>query len=173
MTPLDIPVYGYVTLGGVTVGLSLLGWDVAQWWAGHKKHFTLKALRQLAPTLACLSYGALLILCAGGIIGGLADWSLWGTNQIGDVGLIWGVGGTSPGVTRSSYVGLTPGGHSVVVIATVILAAVAAKRGWRWDYVRPIGAGISLGLAKSVAGAIGLIVAPTVSWAGDYVAGIA
>ncbi|MFF9898485.1 hypothetical protein [Streptomyces longispororuber] len=172
MTPLDIPVHNVVSLGGVTVGLSLAVWDVTRWWASHKKRLAFKALRDLAPFVLCMLYGALLVLSAGGLIGAAADWSLWGTNQVGEVALVYGVGSTSPGVTRASHLALTPGGHSVVIIVTVIVAAVTSRRGLRWDFVRGILAGISLGLASSIAGAVGYIAAPVVSTAGDYVTGL-
>ncbi|QCX81068.1 hypothetical protein C9F11_37425 [Streptomyces sp. YIM 121038] len=172
MTPLGIPVYTAVSLGGVTVGLSLTAWDVTRWWATHKKRLAAKALKDLAPVVLCMLYGALLVLSAGGIIGAAADWSLWGSNQVGEVGLVYGVGGTSPDVTRTSQLALTPGGHSVVIILTVIVAAVTSRRGINWRFVRGILAGISLGLAKSIAGAVGYLAAPVVSTAGDYVAGL-
>jgi hypothetical protein len=170
MPPLDIPTYGIVSLGGVTVGLSLAAWDVSRWFASHKKRLALKALRDLAPFLLCMAYGALLILSAGGIIGAAADWSLWGTNTVGEVVLVYGVGGTSPDVTRSSQLALTPGGHAVIV--TVVFAAVASRRGFRLDFVRGVLSGVSLGLASSIAGAVGYVLAPVVSKAGDYVAGL-
>lgn len=172
LPPLDIPAYGIVSLGGVTTGLSLFAWDFTRWWTNHKKRFALKALRDLAPQFLCLSYGALLILCVGGIIGSIADWSLWGTNAVGDVVLVYGFGATTPTVTRSSHLALTPGGHAAVIVITVVMVAVCSRRGFRWDLVRQIFAGISLGLAKSIAGFVGLAVAPTVSWAGDYVVGL-
>lgn len=172
LPPLGIPTYGLVSLGGVTVGLSLFAWDFTRWWAGHKKRLALKSLHALAPQILCLAYGALLVLSAGGIIGAAADWSLWGTNQVGDVVLVYGLGGTTPTVTRSSHLALTPGGHAAVIIITVIVVAVCSRKGFRWDFVRQILAGISLGLASSIAGIVGMAVAPTVSWAGDYVAGL-
>lgn len=172
MPPLDIPTYGLVSLGGVTVGLSLFAWDFSRWYASHKKRFALKALRQLAPFVLCMAYGALLVLSAGGIIGAAADWSLWGTNTVGEVILVYGVGGTSPDVTRSSHLALTPGGHAVVIIVTVVFAAVASRRGFRLDFVRGVLSGVSLGLASSIAGAVGYVLAPVVSTAGDYVAGL-
>lgn len=172
MTPFDIPTYGLVSLGGVTVGLSLFAWDFARWWAGHKKHLTLKALRDLAPQLLCMAYGALLILSAGGLLGAAADWSLWGTNQVGNTVLVYGLGSATPNVTRSMHLALTPGGHSVIIIVTVVVVAVSSRRGFRWDFVRHVLSGISLGLASSIAGAIGFVVAPSVSWLGDYVAGL-
>ncbi|MFE4548881.1 hypothetical protein [Streptomyces sp. NPDC056785] len=172
LSPLDLPKYGLVSLGGVTVGLSLFSWDFTRWWASHKKRFAVKALSALLPQVLCLAYGALLILCAGGIIGALADWSLWGQNQVGDIVLVYGLGAPAPNVTRSAHLALTPGGHAVVIIVTVVIIAVCSRRGFRWDFVRQILAGISLGLASSIAGAVGVVVAPTVSWAGDFVVGL-
>ncbi|MFM9602698.1 hypothetical protein [Streptomyces turgidiscabies] len=173
MPPLSfIPAYGFVSLGGVTTGLSLFAWDFTRWWNSHKKRFSLKALQALLPHLLCLAYGALLVLSVGGLIGAIADWSLWGTNQVGRVVLIYGLGASTPNVTRSSQLALTPGGHAALIVITVVTIAVCTKRGFRWDYVRQIFAGISLGLASSIAGVVGLIVAPTVSWVGDYVAGL-
>ncbi|WP_371528391.1 hypothetical protein OG302_22375 [Streptomyces sp. NBC_01283] len=172
MTPLDIPTYGLVSLGGVTVGLSLFGWDFTRWWASNKKRLSLKALRRLAPFLLCLAYGTLLILSAGGLIGAAADWSLWGTNKVGEAILVYGVGGTSPDVTRGSFLALTPGGHAFIIIATVVLVAVASRRGFRLDFLRGILAGVSLGLASSVAGVAGYVLAPVVSFSGDLIVGL-
>jgi len=172
MQPLDIPTYGIVSLGGVVTGLSLFAWDFTRWWTGHKKRFSLRAIRELAPQLLCLSYGSLLILSVGGIIGAVADWSLWGTNQVGDIVLVYGLGSTTPTVTRSSQLALTPGGHGALIVITVVILAVASRKGFRWDFVRQTLAGISLGLASSIAGAVGIVVAPCVSWLGDYVAGV-
>lgn len=169
---LNIPTYGLVSLGGVTVGLSLFAWDFTRWWTSHKKRLTVKALSTLLPLLLCMSYGALLILSAGGIIGGVADWSLWGTNQAGGIVLVYGLGASTPNVTRASHLALTPGGHAAIIVITVIVLAVCTKRGFRWDFVRQILAGISLGLASSIAGVVGMVVAPSVSWAGDYVVGL-
>lgn len=172
MPPLDIPVYGLVSLGGVTVGLSLFAWDFSRWFAANKKRLAPKALRRLAPFLVCVAYGTLLILSAGGLIGAAADWSLWGTNQVGEIVLVYGVGGTAPNVTRSGSLGLTPGGHAVVIIMTVVLIAVTSIRGMRWDFLRGVLSGISLGLASSVAGLAGIVLAPVVSTLGDWVVGL-
>ncbi|MGW3847167.1 hypothetical protein [Streptomyces fagopyri] len=172
LSPLGIPVYGIVSLGGVTAGLSLFAWDFTRWWTSHKKKFSTKALSALLPQLLCNAYGALLILSAGGIVGGIADWSLWGTNQVGDVVLVYGLGASTPNVTRSTHLALTPGGHAAIIVITVIIGAVCSKRGFRWDFVRQILAGNALGLASSIAGAVGIVVAPSVSWAGDYVMGL-
>jgi len=172
MPPLNIPTYGLVSLGGVVVGLSLFAWDFSRWFVSNKKRLSLKAIRRLAPFLGCMAYGSLLILSAGGLIGAAADWSLWGTNQAGNVILVYGLGSTTPDVTRSNHLALSPGGHGVIIVVTVAVVAVSSIRGMRWDFARGTLAGVSLGLASSIAGFVGWAVAPVVSWAGDYVAGL-
>ncbi|MFF1732034.1 hypothetical protein [Streptomyces sp. NPDC058247] len=170
---MNIPTHNLVSLGGLTVGLSLFAWQFTRWWAGHKKRASLKALRNFMPFVLCLAYGMLLILCAGGLFGLLADWSLWGASAIGDAVLIYGVGGTSPSVTRTSNIALTPGGHVVVVVGTVVLAAVWTRtRGWRWDLFAGVLAGVTLGLASGIAGTAGYVLSPIVSTLGDAVTGL-
>ncbi|MGW2040504.1 hypothetical protein [Streptomyces virginiae] len=170
---MDFPTYGIVSLGGVTVGLSLLGWEITRWWPGAKQAGKPKHLLKLLPFLLVWLYGMLLILSAGGLLGAGADWSLWGSSAIGDAVLEYGVGGDTPDVTRSSHLVLSPGGHAVVIIATVVLIAVWTKRrGFNWMIVRAIISGISLGLASGVAGVAGYVLSPVVSAAGDAVAGL-
>ncbi|WP_432104882.1 hypothetical protein [Streptomyces sp. bgisy091] len=169
---MNIPTYNLVSLGGVVVGLSIAAWFVTRWWSGNKKH-NLGSLRQLAPFALCSLYGMLLILSAGGIIGAAADWTLWGTSAIGDAVLEYGVGGQAPDVTRSSHLALTPGGHGVVIIMTVILCAVwSRRRGFRWDLFASVLCGISLGLSSGLAGVAGYVLSPVVSTAGDFVVGL-
>lgn len=169
---MNIPVHNIVSLGGVTIGLSILGWNLARWWVGHKKR-NIKALLDLVPFILCALYGMLLILSAGGLLGGGADWTLWGTSAIGDAALEYGVGGGTPAVTRSSNLVLTDGGHAVVIISTVILIAVwTFRRGFRWDLFFGVLCGISLGLSSGAAGAAGYVLSPVVSTAGDAVVGL-
>ncbi|MBQ0850454.1 hypothetical protein J8N05_19935 [Streptomyces sp. BH-SS-21] len=85
--------------------------------------------------------------------------------------LVYGFGATTPAVARASQLVLTPGRHVAVVVITVVVIAVCSRRGFRWDFVRQIFAGISLGLAKSIVGLTEMAVAPAVSLAGDYVVG--
>ncbi|MFD6973546.1 hypothetical protein [Streptomyces sp. NPDC059949] len=169
---MNLPTYSVVSLGGVTVGLSLLGWTLARWWVTHKKK-NLKAALALLPFTLCALYGMLLILSAGGLLGGGADWSLWGTSAIGNAALAYGVGGGTPDVSRTSNLVLTDGGHAVVVIATVVLVAVwTVRRGFRWDLFGAVLCGISLGLSSGVAGIAGWVLSPVVSTLGDAVVGL-
>lgn len=170
---MHITTYNVVSLGGVTVGLSLIAWEVVRWWPGRKQALKAKHLLTLLPFVLALLYGMLLILSAGGLLGGGADWTLWGSSAIGDAALRYGLDSPSPAVTRTSHLVLTPGGHAVVIIATVVLIAVWTKRrGINWKLVRAVVAGISLGLSSGAAGAAGYVLSPAVSTAGDWVVGI-
>lgn len=158
-----------VSLGGVTVGLSILGWNVTTWWAGSKKH----NFRDLVPFILCVLYGMLLILSTGGLLGWLSNFALWGSSEIGDAALEYVVGGGSPNATRGAHLILTDGGHAFVIVATVVLIAVwTRKKGFRWDLALSIVCGISLGLSSGVAGAAGFILSPVVSTAGDFIVGL-
>lgn len=169
---MNIATYNIVSLGGVTVGLSILGWVITQWWSRHKKK-NFKAFRELIPFIACASYGMILILSAGGLLGAGADWTMWGTSEIGDAALEYGVGGGTPAVTRGSNLVLSDGGHAVVIISTVcLIAAWVLRRGFRWDLFFAVLCGISLGLSSGIAGAAGYVLSPVVSAAGDAVVGL-
>jgi hypothetical protein len=158
-----------VTLGGVVVGLSILAWNLTRWWTGSKK----RSIRDLMPFIACALYGMLLILTAGGLLGGLADVALWGSSAIGDAALEYGVGAGTPNVTRSSSLVLTDGGSAAVIVSTVILIAVwTRKRGFRWDFALNITCGISLGLSSGVAGWAAMVLGPVVNTAGDAIVGL-
>ncbi|KOU48995.1 hypothetical protein ADK55_19200 [Streptomyces sp. WM4235] len=170
---MNLPSYGIVSLGGVTIGLALLGWEIATWWPGLKQARKIKNLIKLVPFVAVWLYGMLLILSAGGLLGAGADWSLWGSSAIGDAALTYGVGGGTPVVTRGSNLVLTDGGHAVVLISTVVLVAVWVKRrGFNWLVVRALISGICLGLASGVAGVAGYVLSPVVSTAGDAIVGL-
>lgn len=164
--------HNIVSLGGVTVGLSILGWVIARWWVTNKKK-NIKALLKLVPFFLCASYGMLLILSTGGLLGYGADWSLWGTSAIGDAALEYGVGGGTPNVTRHSNLVLSDGGHAFVIVSTVILIGVwTVRRGFRWDLFFAVLCGISLGLSSGAAGVAGYVLSPTVSTAGDVIVGL-
>ncbi len=152
---MNFSTYGAVSLGGVTVDLSLLGWEITRWWPRAKQAAKPKNLLKLLPFAVVWLYGMLLILAAGGLLGAGAgaDWSLWGSSAIGNAALAYGVGGGTPDVTRSSNLILTDGGHAVVIIATVVLIVMWTKRrGFNWMVVRALLSGFSLGLASVLPG---------------------
>lgn len=159
-----------VSLGGVTVGAALLISFGLRWWF-QEKHKPVKAV----PYLLAVAYGMLLILSGGGILGGLAGFALWGTNGIGDLGLVYGVGGTTMDVTRARQLVLTPGGHVVVILTTVVLIGL-----WKWakgkipHYKIAWGSltGISLGLSGSLAGAAAIPLGSVVNLLGSGFTGV-
>lgn len=160
---------GAVTLGGVTTGLCILAWITVRWWKLDRP-----AWKPLLPYLGGVAYGMLLILAAGGLLGAVADVALWGANGLGDAALEYGVGGTSPEATRAKQIALSPGGGSVVIVMTVVMAAT-----WRFSKKLPkkdlgLGmlTGICLGLSGGIAGIAAQALAPAVNSIGDSVAGL-
>lgn len=138
-----------VTLGGLTVGMSILLILGIRWWTreAHKP-------AALVPVLLAVAYGILAILAGGGALGGAAVGALWGSNGIGDISLIYGVGGTTTDITRMNVHVLTPGGYAVVVLMTVVLVCLCiwAKKVPVWKVLFGVLAGISLGLVGTIAG---------------------
>lgn len=167
---MDIWTTNTLSLGGLTVGLGILTWVGYRWWFTQRKNW--KAL--IFPFIPLMCYGMLLILSTGGILGGAAGVTLWGSNLIGDITLEYGVGGGTPGVTRSVSLVLTNAGHMMVVLMTVALAAfwVFKKTVRRLDIVLPIVCGISLGLSSGIAGVAAMVLGPTVDTAGGIIAGV-
>ena len=158
-----------VTLGGVTVGLAVLVWVGIRWWLRQRPKWA-----ALLPYAFATLHGMLLILAAGGILGGAADWALWGTSIAGDAGLEYGVGGGSPEVTRDYADALTDGGHAVLALATVALVAIFkfAKKLPSRDILLGELTGICLGMADGVAGWAAAGLARGANWLGDWVGGM-
>lgn len=139
-----------VTLGGVTTGAALLIIYATYWWF-REKHRP----RALIPFILSAAYGMLLALSGGGLLGWGARSVLWGSNQVGDKSLRWGVGGTTMDVTRARQLVLDPGGHVIVLLLTVTLIClcVFAKKLRSWKLVIGIVCGICLALSGTLAGA--------------------
>lgn len=160
-----------LSLGGLTVGLGILIWVGWRWWYTPGK----RGWKDLAfPFVPLACYGMLLILSTGGILGGVAGITLWGSNAIGTQALEKGVGGNSPEVTRSISLVLTDGGHMVVILATIAIVAtwVFKKSIRRMDILLPIACGISLGLSSGIAGVAAELLAPGVDTLGGSLAGL-
>ncbi|MFD5900992.1 hypothetical protein ACFWHG_05770 [Streptomyces microflavus] len=164
-----------VTIGGVTVGLAILVHHVVTWWPG------LKRLRKdpagqvaaLAPFLLAWSYGALAILTVGGIIGWIADTTLWISSWLGDVALVWGVGGTTgTAAGRTTYLPLTQTGTAVVLLLTVLLLAAAKKSQYGGALKSGAWCGICLGTSAGVTGLAAVPLAQAVNWLGANAYGI-
>jgi len=164
----------YVTIGGVTVGLCILVHHLVGWWPGRKALMTDPAGQAgaLAPFLFAWSYGVLTILGVGGLIGWIARTTLWISNWLGDVSLVWGVGGQAgQRAGGASYLPLTQTGGAIVLILTVALVAAVKKSRWGSDIKRGAWCGICLGTSAGVAGFAAAPLAVAVNWLGDAVYG--
>ena len=165
----------FVTIGGVTVGVCILVATLIQWWPGIK---TLKAdpfgqASSLLPFLLGWAYGALITLGVGGLVGWIADTTLWITNWLGDVALVWGVGG-QPGQhsTGVAYIPLSQtGGGIVLILSAAIIVAVKKSSRYGRDLKWGTWCGITLGTSAGVAGAAAVPLAIAANWLGAQVYG--
>lgn len=165
----------WATLGGVTIGLALLIRHLIQWWPGLKALRTAPAQHalNLAPFLAAWAYGVLAILTVGGLIGWIADTTLWITNWLGDAALVWGVGGQVGQTTRGAgYLPLTQTGAAIVLLLTVALVAAVKKSSRGADLKAGAWCGICLGTSAGIAGFAAVPLAQAANWAGQAVYGV-
>lgn len=173
----------YVTLGGVTLGVIIIAVHIVRWKLEGNE---LKDL--LLPFLPLILFGMLIILSAGGVMGNAANTALWGSNEVGKVVLVQGVGGTNHEVTRAANIVLDPNGHAVVAVLTAVFLAylffnksargsihkgagilrkiIQAVRANFWKHILPVVAGASLGLASGVAGFAASVLGPGVDTLG-------
>jgi len=164
----------WATLGGVTIGLALLIRHLIHWWPGLKALRTTPAQHALtlAPFLAAWAYGVLAILTVGGLIGWIADTTLWITNWLGDAALVWGVGGQAGQASRgTAYLPLTQTGACVVLLLTVALVAAIKKSARGADLKAGAWCGICLGTSAGIAGFAAVPLAQAANWAGGAVYG--
>lgn len=147
----------YVTYGGVTVGLCLLAYELVGWWPGRKALLKdpVKHASRLLPFLASWCYGCLTTLGIGGLIGKAASATLGLSNWLGDVALVWGVGGQRGQLAaRETFVPLSGPGIALMLILTAMFVASVVKAGNDTAAVLKRGAwcGITLGTSAGVAG---------------------
>ena len=117
--------YMAINLGGVALGVAVVLVFLVRWWFREKRQWT-----ALVPFVLSHLYGMLAALAALGSFSalGMAAWAtLWAANVAGYTGLVWGVGGTAPSVTRAHQLALTPGGYVIVFLLTALLFAL-----WKW-----------------------------------------
>ena len=164
-----------VTIGGVTIGLALLIRHLVTWWPGLK---TLKKdpagqAGALLPFLLSWAYGVLTILTVGGLIGWAADTTLWISNWLGDVALVWGVGGEA-GQTAGAvaYLPLTQTGTALVLLLTVAVLAAVKKSRYGADLKAGAWCGICLGTSAGVAGFAAVPLAQAANWCGGALYGV-
>ncbi|MEU7381534.1 hypothetical protein AB0A91_16330 [Streptomyces sp. NPDC042207] len=164
----------YVTYGGVTVGLLILAYHLTTWYPGWKalRAAPVHHAATLLPFLLAWVYGVLTILGIGGLIGWAARTARWIANWLGDVALVWGVGGhTGQHAGPVTYLPLTQAGGAVVLILTVVMAALVKKSRHgthiKWGAL----CGICLGTSAGIAGFAAAPLALAVNWLGDSVYG--
>ncbi|MFJ4617406.1 hypothetical protein [Streptomyces sp. NPDC088812] len=166
----------YVTFGGVTVGLILLGYELVTWWPGLKalKKDPVKHASRFLPYLASWSYGCLTTLGVGGAVGFISGTVLGLSNWLGDAALVWGVGGAGgQSAARATFLPLSGPGLGIVLILTACFVAAVKKAGEEQAGVLKRGAwcGICLGTSSGVAGFAAVPLATAVSLVGDRVYG--
>lgn len=158
-----------VTIGGVTVGLCILGYQLTSWWPGRKQltNDPVKHAAHLAPFLFAWAYGCLITLGIGGLIGWAADTALWISNWLGDAALVWGVG-TQAGQRAGGtvYLPLTQTGGAVVLILTAVMAALVKKSKHGSAIKLGTWCGVCLGTSAGVAGFAAVPLAQAVNWLG-------
>lgn len=164
-----------ITIGGVTVGLAILLNYAVAWWPG------LKALRshpaghlgRLAPFLAAGAYGVLATLGVGGLVGWAFDTTVWISSWLGDVALVWGVGGHAErSAAASHYLPLTETGTAVVLLLTAMLVAAIKKSSYGRDLKAGAWCGALLGTSAGIAGFAAVPLAQTVNTVGAQVYGV-
>lgn len=162
----------YITFGGVTVGLCILGYVLMGWYPGRKQLMKdpIKHASRLLPFLASWAYGCLTTLGIGGLIG-LASSSVLGvSNWLGDAALVWGVGESVGQQTGAkTFIPLSSPGAALVLIATCVFIAAVKKASDDTSKTLKLGAwcGITLGTSAGVAGFAAVPLAQAANWCGD------
>jgi len=173
-----------VTLGCVTLGTIIVAMTVQKWWKAGGGGGGMKGpgssggqrdWKALVPFIIALCYGMVAILASPGIsaLGLVTKFGLWGGNQLGYGYLVWGIGGTSPNVTRVSPVVLTPGGYAILAIWTALVVGqhMWSRRLPRIQTTLGVIAGVFLGLSAGIAGVAAIPLASGVNVLGAWYTG--
>ncbi|MFJ2568162.1 hypothetical protein ACIO02_35455 [Streptomyces sp. NPDC087568] len=163
--------YMAINLGGVALGVAVILVFLIRWVLHEKRRPA-----ALVPFVLAHLYGMLASLAALGSVSalGMAAWAtVWAANVAGYTGLVWGVGGTAPDVTRAHQLALTPGGYVIVFLLTAVLLAL-----WKWAPRVPNGklaagmfSGASVALSGTVAGIAAVPLGSSVNLLGSWFTG--
>lgn len=161
----------YTTIGGVTIGLSILGWVLIQWWPGRKALMKkpLPHLSALLPFAVAWCYGALGTLATMGFIGWSFDTALWASNWIGDAALWFGVGERVGQAAQGVTTPLTTFGNCALVLMTVCMIAAVKFTPAGPQMKLGVWCGLCLGTSSSVAGLAAVPLAEAVNAIGSVV----
>ncbi|MEE1735955.1 hypothetical protein PUR49_05425 [Streptomyces sp. BE147] len=169
-----------VSLGGITLGTIIVVLVGVRWYkkggGGKGEDGGGRDWKQLLPFTIALAFGILAVLAAGpaSALGLITRLGLWGGDSIGTLYLVYGVGGTSPDVTRAAPVILTPGGNGIFAIWVAVMIAlfIWSKKLPRLQTLLGILAGVLLGLSQGIAGMAAVPLASAVNAAGGWYAGV-
>jgi hypothetical protein len=164
-----------ITYGTLVVGLLALAAELADWYPGLKplKKAPLKHLAGLVPFTTMWAVGALMAMCAGGVVGWATGWFVWGAGWLGDGVLIYGVGGERQDVAQALSQPLTNGGLAMTLIILVMAVVRISKAGedLGWHHKRGLISGATLGLSAGVAAVVAVPLASAVNLAGAWIPG--
>ncbi|MBL1104926.1 hypothetical protein JK361_10020 [Streptomyces sp. 5-8] len=169
-----------VSLGAVTIGLSILSWHLTRWWKGGSKAGPPggggggRDPKLLIPFLSSVALGMLCVTAAGGLLGTAATMLLGLGNTLGNWSLTAVTGTATPGVTRSGHIALTPGGSAALVIYIVGLAAIWKSGGkvFHGKVTSGVTCGVMLGLSAGFSGVAAAAVVSIFNAFGDKVTGV-
>lgn len=162
-----------LTYGALVVGLLALAAELAAWYPGWKtlKKAPTKHLSGLVPFGFMWLVGALMTMCAGGVIGWATDWFVWGAGWLGDGALIYGVGGQRQAVAQVVSQPLTNGGLAMTLIILTVAVIRLRMGGMEWSHKRGLISGATLGLSAGVAAVVAVPLASAVNLAGAWIPG--
>lgn len=175
----------YVTLGCPTLGTIIMALAVQRWWkkgggGGKGKKGddggSGRSVLALLPFFLAWCWGMLAILASPGLsaLGIVTKLGLWSGNGVGYAYLVYGIGGSSPTVTRANPVTLTAGGYAMFSIWTALAIGnyVWGKRLPRKLVIFGALSGIFMAMAAGVAGVVAIPLASGINLSGAWYTGI-
>lgn len=162
------------TYGSMVIGFGIIARQLIDWWPGEKGIKEWREWLSLLPFTLAYCYGILLILGVGGIVGWLANFTLWGVGWVGDGALIWGVGGSRTAVGASGQrMALTDGGLASVLFLTFIFVGLQKKsEKLRVPLTRGALAGVLTGTVAGISATMAVPIASAVNRIGDFLPGV-
>lgn len=142
--------YTTISLGGVALGVGIDLMFLIRWWFREKRD-----LPALVPYVLAKLYGMLAALATVTSVSALSvvTWAtIWAANVGGYIGLVWGVGGRSPDVTRGAPIVLDSGGFVIIFLFSLVFIAL-----WKWAPKVPngkLGAGAFSGVCEALSGTV-------------------